>query len=160
MSEAALADFTAFFLDTCLDQVNFMSRLIRPDLIAGRVDFAFPNTVIALPQVRAGTIRALAVTSAKPASVAPGLPPVADTVPGFAATPWFGLVAPAGTPPAIIAKIYAETSRALADPEVRGQLTERGFEIIASTPEEFRALIGTEVPRIAALVKSRGLKPQ
>ena len=130
------------------------------DLMAGRVDFAFPNTVIALPQVRAGTIRALAVTSAKPASVAPGLPPVADTVTGFAATPWFGLVAPAGTPPAIIAKIYAEISRALADPELRGKLTERGFEIIASPPEEFRALIGTEVPRIAALVKSRGLKPQ
>jgi tripartite-type tricarboxylate transporter receptor subunit TctC len=131
-----------------------------PDLISGRVDFAFANTVIALPQVRAGAVRALAVSSAKRAAVVPDLPPVSDTVPGFAVTPWFGLVAPAGTPPAIIAKIHAEAARALADPELRAKLADRGFEIMAGTPEEFRALIGAEVPRIATLLESRGLKPQ
>ena len=130
------------------------------DLISGRVDFAFANTVIALPQVRAGTVRALAVSSAKRATIAPDLPPVGDTVPGFAATPWFGLLAPAGTPPAIIAKIHAETARALADAEIRAKLADRGFEIIGGTTEEFRALIASEVPRIASLLKSRGLKPQ
>jgi tripartite-type tricarboxylate transporter receptor subunit TctC len=130
------------------------------DLISGRVDFAFANTVIALPQVRAGAIRALAVSSAKRAAIVPDLPPVSDTVPGFAVTPWFGLVAPAGTPPAIIAKIHAETARALADPELRAKLADRGFEIAGGTPEEFRALIASEVPRIAALLQSRGLKPE
>ena len=130
------------------------------DLISGRVDFAFANTVIALPQVRAGAVRALAVSSAKRTAIAPDLPPVGDTVPGFAVTPWFGLVAPAGTPPAIIAKIHAETARALADAELRAKLADRGFEIIGGTTEEFRALIASEVPRIAELLKSRGLKPQ
>jgi tripartite-type tricarboxylate transporter receptor subunit TctC len=130
------------------------------DLISGRVDFAFANTVIALPQVQAGTVRALAVSSAKRAAIVPDLPPVGDTVPGFAVTPWFGLVAPAGTPPAIIAKIHAETARALADLELRAKFADRGFEIVGGTTEEFRALIAAEVPRIAALLQSRGLKPQ
>ena len=130
------------------------------DLISGRVDFAFANTVIALPQVRAGTVRALAVTSAGRAAVVPDLPPVGDTVPGFAVTPWFGLLAPAGTPPAIIAKIHGETARALTDAELRAKLVDRGIEIIGGTPEEFRALIASEVPRIATLLKSRGVKPQ
>lgn len=130
------------------------------DLISGRVDFAFANTVIALPQVRAGSVRAVAVSSAKRAASVPDLPPVGDTVQGFAVTPWFGLVAPTGTPPAIIAKIHAETARALADPELRAKLADRGFEIIGGTTEEFRALIAAEVPRISALLKSRGLNPQ
>jgi tripartite-type tricarboxylate transporter receptor subunit TctC len=130
------------------------------DLISGRVDFAFANTVIALPQIQAGAVRALAVSSAKRAAIVPDLPPVGDTVPGFAVTPWFGLVAPAGTPPAIIAKIHAETARALADPELRAKFAERGFEIAGGTTEEFRALIASEIPRIATLLQSRGLKPQ
>ena len=130
------------------------------DLISGRVDFAFANTVIALPQVKSGAVRALAVSSAKRAKVVPELPPVADTVPGFAATPWFGLLAPAGTPQEIIAKIHAATARALDDREVQAKLADSGFEIIASSTEDFRALIAREVPRIGALVKSRGLKPQ
>lgn len=131
-----------------------------PDLISGRVDFAFANTVIALPQVRAGAVRALAVSSAKRAVIVPDLPPVSDTVPGFAVTPWFGLLAPAGTPPAIIAKIQAETARALADAELRAKLADRGFEITGGTSEEFRALIASEIPRIANLIRSRGLKPE
>lgn len=130
------------------------------DLISGRVDFAFANTVIALPQVRAASVRALAVSSAKRASVAPDLPPVGDTVPGFAVTPWFGLLAPAGTPPEIVAKIHAETARALGDAEIKVKFADRGFEIIGGTTEEFRRLIASEVPRIAELLKSRGLKPQ
>jgi tripartite-type tricarboxylate transporter receptor subunit TctC len=80
--------------------------------------------------------------------------------PGFAVTPWFGLFAPAGTPPAIIAKVHAETVRALADPEVRAKFADRGFEIIGGTTEEFRALIAAEIPRIATLLQSRGLNPQ
>ena len=128
--------------------------------VSGRVDFAFANTVIALPQVKAGTVRALAVSSAKRAASVPDLPPVGDTVAGFAVTPWFGLVAPAGTPAAIVARIHAETARALADPEVRAKLADRGFEIIGGTTEEFSKLIAAEVPRIAGLLQSRGLKPQ
>jgi tripartite-type tricarboxylate transporter receptor subunit TctC len=80
--------------------------------------------------------------------VVPDLPPVADAVPGFDVSPWFGLVAPAGT------------RRALADSELRTKLADRGLEIIAGAPEEFRALIAAGAPRIAALVKSRGIKAQ
>jgi tripartite-type tricarboxylate transporter receptor subunit TctC len=130
------------------------------DLISGRVDFAFANTVIALPQVKSGSVRALAVSSARRAAVVPDLPPVGDTVAGFAVTPWFGLLAPAGTPPAVVAKIHAESARALADPALRAKLAATGFEIIGGTSEEFRTLIASEVPRISALLKSRGLKPQ
>jgi tripartite-type tricarboxylate transporter receptor subunit TctC len=131
------------------------------DLIAGRVDMGFANTVISLQQARAGSIRALAVSSAHRIAVAPDVPTVAEAgVPGFNVTPWFGLLAPAGTPPAIVAKVHAETAKALSDPALRARLEERGFELTVTTPEEFAALLRSEIPRLAEVIRSRGIKAQ
>jgi tripartite-type tricarboxylate transporter receptor subunit TctC len=131
------------------------------DLIAGRVDMGFANTVISLQQVRAGTIRALAVSSAHRIAVAPDVPTVAESgVPGFNVTPWFGLLAPVGTPAAVIAKVHGETVKVLSEPAMRARFEERGFELFVTSPEEFAALLRSEIPRIAELLRSRGIKPQ
>lgn len=131
------------------------------DLMAGRVDMGFANTVTSLQQARAGTIRAIAVSSAHRIAVAPDVPTVAEQgVPGFNVTPWFGFFAPAGTPAAIVAKIHAEAIKAIVDPALRARLEERGFEIIANTPQAFEAFLRTDIPRIAELIRIRGIKPQ
>ena len=131
------------------------------DLMAGRVDMGFANTVTSLQQARAGTIRAIAVSSAHRIAVAPDVPTVAEQgVPGFNVTPWFGFFAPAGTPAAIVAKIHAEAIKAIGDPALRARLEERGFEIIANTPQAFEAFLRTDIPRIAELIRIRGIKPQ
>lgn len=131
------------------------------DLIAGRVDMGFANTVTSLQQVRAGSIRAIAVSSAQRIAVAPDVPTVAESgVLGFNVTPWFGYLAPAATPPAVVAKLHAAAIEALADPVLRGKLEERGFEIIANTPQQFEAFLKSDIPRIAEVIRSRGIKAQ
>jgi tripartite-type tricarboxylate transporter receptor subunit TctC len=131
------------------------------DLIAGRVDMGFANTVISLQQARAGSIRALAVSSAHRIAVAPDVPTVAESgAPGFNVTPWFGLLAPAGTPAPIVAKLHAETVKVLRDPAMRTRFDERGFELFVTSPEEFAALLRSEIPRIAEVIRSRGIKAQ
>lgn len=129
------------------------------DLIGGHVQLAFNNIVTALPLVRAGKLRGLAVSSAERVTALPEVPTVAELgYPGFHAVAWFGLLAPAGTPDPIIRKVHAETAKALGEPAFRGKLTDRGIQVVGSTPEEFAALIKAEIPRIGALVKARGLK--
>jgi tripartite-type tricarboxylate transporter receptor subunit TctC len=131
------------------------------DLIAGRIDMGFANTVTSLQQARAGTIRAIAVSSAHRVPVAPDVPTVAEQgLAGFNVTPWFGYLAPAGTPVAIVAKVHAEAAKAIADPVLKAKLEERGFEIIANTPQQFADVLKTEIPRLAELIKQRGIKPQ
>ena len=131
------------------------------DLMAGRVDMGFANTVTSLQQARAGAIRAIAVSSAHRVAVAPDVPTVAESgVPGFNVTPWFGLLAPAGTPLAIVDKIHAAALKALGEPTLRAKLEERGFEIIANTPRAFEAFLKSDIPRIAELIRVRGIKAQ
>jgi tripartite-type tricarboxylate transporter receptor subunit TctC len=76
---------------------------------------------------------------------------------GVVASAWFGVLAPAGTPAVIVQKVHAEFSRALSRPELRQQLTERGVEVVGSTPEQFAALIRTEIPRMAAVIAAAGI---
>jgi tripartite-type tricarboxylate transporter receptor subunit TctC len=136
-------------------------ELYTNDLIAGRIDMGFANTVTTLQHVRAGSIRALAVSSAHRIAMAPDVPSVAEQgLPGFNVTPWFGLLAPAGTPATIVNKVHAEAAKAIADPVLRAKLEERGFEIIANTPQQFAALLEAEIPRLAELIKARGIKAQ
>ena len=131
------------------------------DLIAGRIDMGFANTVISLQQARAGTIRAIAVSSAHRVTVARDVPTVAESgVPGFNVTPWFGFLAPAGTPATIVEKIHTATIKAVTDKTLRVKLEERGFEIIANTPREFEAVLRSEIPRIADLIRLRGIKSE
>jgi tripartite-type tricarboxylate transporter receptor subunit TctC len=132
---------------------------LLPDLLAGRVTMSFANIVNVLPLAREGKLRALAITSIKRSPLAPDLPTMAEVgFPGFEAVPWFGLLAPAGTPKEIVDKIYAETARTLAMPEIRKKFDELGLEPIGNNPAEFAALIKKETPEWARVIKDAGIK--
>jgi tripartite-type tricarboxylate transporter receptor subunit TctC len=132
---------------------------LLPDLLAGRVTMSFANVVNVLPLVNEGRLRAFAVTSVKRSAVAPDLPTMAESgYPGFEAVPWFGLMAPAGTSPAIVDKVHRETVRILAMPGVRKRLNELGLDVIGGTPAELAAVIQREIPQWAKVIKEAGIK--
>ncbi len=134
---------------------------VLPDLLAGRVDMQFGNVVITLPQVQAGKLRAIAVTTPERLPALPDVPTMAEAgYPDFYAGSWFGLVAPAGTSQAIVRRIHADVARALGDPELRTKIEARGVQLIVSTPEAFDALIRSETQRIAALIRDAGIKAE
>jgi len=127
------------------------------DLIAGHVQVMFATSASVVGFVKAGTLRPLAVTTLKRFSLMPELPTVAELgLPGFDATTWHGLVAPAGTPRQNIATLNRAVVQALADRETLRQLQDLGVEVGSSTPEEFGAYIRSEIPKWAAVVKSSG----
>ena len=135
------------------------STAVLPDLLAGRLSLSFSNVVNVLPLVREGKLRGFAVSSRKRSTVAPDLPTMVELgFPGFEAVPWFGLLAPAGTPPAIIDTVHRETVRVLALPDVRKRLEELGLDVIGSSPAEFAALIAKEIPEWAKVIKEAGIK--
>ncbi|MEK6244346.1 MAG: tripartite tricarboxylate transporter substrate binding protein [Pseudomonadota bacterium] len=135
------------------------STAIMPDLVTGRLSLCFCNVVNVMPLAREGKLRVFAVTSLKRSGVAPDLPTMAESgFPGFEAVPWFGLMAPAGTPPAIIDKLHRETVRVLAVPELRKRLEELGLDVIGNSPAEFAALIKAEIPQWAKVIKEAGIK--
>jgi tripartite-type tricarboxylate transporter receptor subunit TctC len=132
---------------------------VLPDLLAGRITLSFANIANALTLVREGKLRGLAVSSIKRSVAAPELPTMAELgYPGFEAVPWFGLMAPAGTPAAVTDKIDRETQRVLAEPDVRKKLAELGLDLIAGGPAEFAEAIKTETPQWAKLIKAAGIK--
>jgi tripartite-type tricarboxylate transporter receptor subunit TctC len=133
---------------------------VMPDLIAGRLTMAFGNISAVLPFVRDGKLRPLAVTSARRYASVPDLPTMIETgFPGFDSTAWFGLMAPAGTPPDIIEKVHRESVRILALPDVRARFAALGIEVIGNTPAEFAAVIAAETPQWAKLIRDIGIKP-
>ncbi len=135
------------------------STAVLPDLLAGRLTMFFGNIVNVLPQVREGKLRAFAITSLKRSALAPDLPTMAEFgYPGFEAVPWFGLLAPAGTPQPIIDKLHDETVKVLAMPEVRKTMQQQGLDIIGNSPAEFAAAIKTETPHWAKVIKEAGIK--
>jgi tripartite-type tricarboxylate transporter receptor subunit TctC len=130
-----------------------------PDLLANRVNLSFANIVNVVPLAREGKLRALAITSIRRSALAPDLPTMAESgFPGFEAVPWFGLLAPAGTPQEIIDKLHDETVKALALPEVRRKFNELGLEPIGNTPAEFAAVIRKETPEWAKVIKDAGIR--
>jgi tripartite-type tricarboxylate transporter receptor subunit TctC len=133
-----------------------------PDVMGGHIDASFINIAVALPHVRAGSLRALAQSGSRRAIGAPDIPTVAELgYPGFDAVPWFGLFAPAGTPDAIIRKINADATQVMADPAFRVRLVQMGIEVSeGSTPESFRAFIQSEIDRMAAFIKTSGMKAE
>ena len=128
------------------------------ELLAGQVQMRFSSIPPVLPHVRNGRLRALAVTSARRFSLLPDLPTVADTLPGFDVESWYGVFAPAGTPPAIIRKLNAEFAAALSSPEIKALLATDGSEVVASSPEYFGKVIRAEFARWAPVVKESGAK--
>jgi len=130
------------------------------DVLAGRVTMAFSTIPVALPLVRQGKLRALAVTSLRRSSTVPELPTIDESgFRGFEATAWFGLLAPAGTPATIARKLHLETVKVLDQAEVRAKLTDHGFEVFGNSPDEFAAAIKSEIPKWAKLIKESGIKP-
>ena len=131
-----------------------------PDLLGGRIEMIFDNMPSALPLVKAGEVRAIGVTSAARSPAAPNIPTIAEQgLPGFEATSWFALLAPAGLPRDVQLRISAETARVLALPDVKEKLTTLGLDPSPGTPEALAALIQVETVKWAKVVKESGAKP-
>jgi tripartite-type tricarboxylate transporter receptor subunit TctC len=132
---------------------------LLPDLLARRITMTFPNMSVVLPLVRERKLRALTVMAPARAQALPEVSTLAEAgFPGFDTTVWFGLMAPAGTPQPIIAKLHGETARALSQNHVRRQLQELGMEVAARTPVEFAEIIKSEIAQWAKLVEQAGIK--
>lgn len=128
-------------------------------LLGGEIQMMFDNIVSSLPHVKAGKLKALAVTGATRSPVVPDLPTVAeDGLPGFAVYPWIGIVAPARTPTAIVTKLNTEIAKVLNMPEVKEQFFSMGAETGSYTPEQFAAFIKAEIVKWAKVVKESGAR--
>ncbi|MBG9386673.1 Bug family tripartite tricarboxylate transporter substrate binding protein [Caenimonas aquaedulcis] len=131
-----------------------------PDLLGGRITMIFDNMPSALPLVKGNEVRAIAVTSATRSPAAPNIPTVAESgLPGFEATSWFALYAPAGLPRDVQMRINAETAKVMAMPDVREKLANLGLDINTGTPEALAAFMQAETTKWARVVKESGAKP-
>ena len=131
-----------------------------PDLMGGSIQLMFDNMPSALPMARDGKIRAIAVTTAKRSNAAPDIPTVAETVPGFEATTWFALFAPANTPRPVIDRLHAEVQRVYRLPEVQERLKTLGLEAVLSSPEELTRYQASEIAKWAKVVKDSGARAE
>jgi tripartite-type tricarboxylate transporter receptor subunit TctC len=128
------------------------------DLVAGQVQLSMPNVLTALPQIKGGKLRALGVTSAKRATGLPDIPAIGETLPGYEAIQWYGVLAPAGAPREIIGKLQAEMARILVLPEVKERLAADGADAVGSKPDEFTSYIRAEIAKWDKVVKTGGIK--
>jgi tripartite-type tricarboxylate transporter receptor subunit TctC len=129
------------------------------DLIGGQIQLMFDNLASSMGQIRAGKVKALAVTTARRSSLAPALPTIAESgLPGFDISTWFGVFAPGGTPPPIVQRLNDEFVRALSDPGVRESMLRLGAEPVGNTPGEFAAYIRSEARKYAGVVKASGAR--
>jgi tripartite-type tricarboxylate transporter receptor subunit TctC len=134
---------------------------VLADVMGGQIAVTVDNMPVYLPQVRAGKIRALAVSTAKRSTAAPDIPTIAEAgVPGYDSGAWFGLLAPAGTPKAIVDRISTETARILKLPDVSKRISELGAEPVGGTPEEFTALIRSEIAKWAKVIRDANVELQ
>ncbi|MGJ7520034.1 Bug family tripartite tricarboxylate transporter substrate binding protein [Variovorax sp. LT1P1] len=127
-------------------------------LLSGQVDFNFDNLATAAPNIRSGKLKAIAVTTAQPSSALPGVPAVAATLKGFAIDTWWGLVAPAGTPPDVVAKLNQAFVAALNAPETKTRFGTLLAEPVSNTPEQFGAFMKSELAKYEKVVKATGAK--
>jgi tripartite-type tricarboxylate transporter receptor subunit TctC len=127
-------------------------------MLGKQVDMAFISTPLILSQIQAGKVKAIAGGGRQRMAVLPDLPTAAETYPGFEQISWFGLLTPVGVPKDITAKILLAMRRTLETPEVRKNLSERGFEVLASTPEEFLRYVQSESDKLGKLIRDNGIK--
>jgi len=131
------------------------------DLLSGRVSAMTTSTTAAIPHIRSGRVRALGVTTVRRVAVLPEVPTIAEAgVPGYEAVQWWGLIAPAGTPAEIIARLHKEAVLAIGRAEIRERFEGEAMQIVAGSPQEFGALIRAEIEKWAKIVKSAGIKPE
>ena len=130
-------------------------------LLAGETDLSFPSLAAVLPQLNAGRLRALAITSTQRTRLLPALPTVMESgVAGYVFTSWVGVLAPSTTPPAIIAALNGHIVKAMRSPDIAARMAADGTDIVASSPEQFGTLIKLEILRWAKVVKASGIKPE
>jgi tripartite-type tricarboxylate transporter receptor subunit TctC len=127
-----------------------------PDVIAGRVDLLVDPLFSSLPYIKAGQLKPIAIMSAKRSPIAPEIPTVGETIPGFQVDSVFGAVVPAGTPREIVHKISADMNKVLASAEVKERMAQIGLTPLGNTPEQFDAYIRAEIPKWAKVVKTSG----
>jgi tripartite-type tricarboxylate transporter receptor subunit TctC len=129
------------------------------DLLGGQVQMMFDNMPSSLPHVKAGKLRALGVTSAKRSPALPEVPTIAEAgVPGYDATSWFGILAPAGTPEPVVMRLQGAIVQALGEPEMRQRMADLGAEPVGDTPAEFGQFIAAELAKWAKVVNDAGVK--
>jgi tripartite-type tricarboxylate transporter receptor subunit TctC len=129
-----------------------------PDLIGGRVQAMFGVMPASLGYIKSGKLRALAVTSNKRQPLLPGVPAMAEFLPGYEANGWYGIVAPKGTPANIVATLNKQTNAALADPAMRKRFTDLGCDVFTGTPADFENFIRAETAKWAKVIKFAGIK--
>jgi tripartite-type tricarboxylate transporter receptor subunit TctC len=130
------------------------------DLLAGQVQVMFPATVSSIEYIRAGRLRALAVTTATRSELLPDIPTVAEFVAGYEASNWFGICAPKATPAGIVEKLNKEINASLADPSIKARLADLGGDVLALSPADFGKLTADETEKWAKVIKSAGIKAE
>lgn len=127
------------------------------DLVAGRVQMMFSNLLTTAPHVKAGRLRAIAISTAKRSQQAPDLPTIAESgVPGYDYAPWYGILAPTGTPRAIVMRLNREIGQIINAPEMKERFRKQGIDLVTSSPEAFAELIRREIPKWREIVKKSG----
>jgi|JI10StandDraft_1071094.scaffolds.fasta_scaffold09127_2 tripartite-type tricarboxylate transporter receptor subunit TctC len=128
------------------------------DLLGGQIDFVIATLPTVVQQVKAGQTKALAIASTARVPQLPNVPTVGETLPGFEAWSWIGMLAPAGTPKDIVDQIQRAAKRVLESPEVNGRLTGDGFMVLATSPGEFRQRVQSESTRSGKLIRDKNVK--
>ena len=137
------------------------SAFITTAVLGGEIDLVFSDMAVVLPHVQAGRLRALAVTSLKPTALVPGMPTVADSgLPGFELISWWGVLGPAGLPQPIVTQLNSELTRILRTADVQKNFATLGVDATTSTPDEFGALIKSELGKYSKLIEKIGIPKQ
>ena len=131
------------------------TALAIPDLISGKVDVLFDSLPTGMPHVREGRLRALGVTSLKATPLAPGVPAIADVLPGYESNTWFGLFGPKGLPPEVVSRVNTAANQALQDPEVMDKLQRFGIEPVGGTPAHFNTMLASESAKWKKIITER-----
>jgi tripartite-type tricarboxylate transporter receptor subunit TctC len=130
------------------------------DVLGGQISFTFADLANALAQIKGGKLRGIAVTSQKRSALAPDVPAIAEELPGYELIAWFALVAPAKTPPAVVAQLHEVTTKSLAKPEVKARFDSLGTDVAPMNPEQLGAFIRSEIAKFAKLAKEAGIQPE
>ena len=152
-----------FKMTAGVDIVNIPYKGSNPallDVVGGQVKLMFAPVINAVPQIKAGKVKALGVTSSTRIPALPDVPPISDVLPGYECTAYFGLLAPANLPKDILSRLHASAARAAQSAELRARLEPDGSRVLGSTPEEFRAFLTADVEKWRQVVKVTGAKPE
>lgn len=136
------------------------TALAIPDLVSGKLDVLFDSLPTGMPHVRDGRLRALGITTLKRSPLAPELPPIADVLPGYESTTWFGLYGPKGLPPDLLQRINTAAGQTLADPEVKDKLQRMGIEAITGTPQQLATMVAADTAKWKKIIAERRISTE